>query len=192
MDTDLASATLGKIAQSATWTGKGTATGLWRGQLRIDVAGDAEARCDAELSGIYDGTKIELTGACNANYAGATDVVLNAVRKSNGTLEGTITVSSRALPEEPRIIPWKSTNTDDDHLTGFASGVHSEAGFDFAYDAELRAVYVGTRPLISFDEFEKWIQSTALKHSSSAGMAVSLPHGEPECNITIPVIAGAE
>jgi hypothetical protein len=188
IDGTKAGAALNAIASAATWSGSGRALGPYRGKLRAEVGGDASSTCLANLAGIVNTTTVSLTGGCNAGLAGATDVELDGTF-GGGAWSGTLTFTPRGLPSESRSVNWSSTAVSADRWTGSASGTYQEGGYSFTYDMDLRAGFVGGRPLMSFPSFRSYLLNRAAAHASTAGVGHSIALGTSTCNVATPFVA---
>jgi hypothetical protein len=187
LTSSLVGAALNDIASAATWSGTGLAQGPWRGRLRADVTGDGDATCFADVAGLVDGTTMSLTGRCNADYAGATEVDIQGTWSAGGW-SGTVTFTPTALPTESRAASWSSTTSLDDFMVGTSSGTHLESGYAFDYDIDFRAGFIEARPLLPFSAFRSYLQGLATAHAASAGTATDIALDTTTCNVTSPIV----
>lgn len=162
--------------------------GDWVGRMRIQSSEpvettewgtfETEGDCNAQLTGTYDGSTLQLTGWCNAPKAGRVDVIVQGSRNANGKWVGIMRLSASFDPTIAGLFtwhdqPWSSSLDHPDaftaHTTNFtvAPSVDSPYEDDFTLgedperNVDFMAAWAGRRKPMTVTDFRQWLASEA-------------------------------
>lgn len=160
-----AASDLAAVNAAAGWTGSGVPGGPWLGRISLGLnetgGQNRKSSCGAYLKGSNSPSGLSLSGRCNADYAGATDVVLTGTRNGQGVWSGSVTFTPDALPSQSRTVSWTQSGATPDTVSGSISGSHTESGVSSTYAGKIHGRFVGYRRLLIESAFRNWVEDRA-------------------------------